>query len=220
MRSLLPRLAATLLLAVVAVGCSRGEPETTPPSPSATESTFEVHPVVGERVDAVFHVSSREILGHGTREPLDEDGAGQVRDAMATWLDGHLDDLQYGGPGDLASIAAAGLEIPEPTPEPTASGASADPQPSASASASEPAPPPPDPRITAVTTDLTNPDNPVASARYHLAVYGENVLEWASARVEVTQADGTVASATFAFTIGEEYALTLVMAGPEPEVAS
>lgn len=221
MRPLPLRLAAATLLAVVAVGCSRGEPDTAPSSsPSATEPTFEVHPVVGERVDAVFHVSSREILGHGTREPLDEEGAARVRDAMATWLDGHLDDLQYGGPGDLYSIAAPGLDIPEPTPEPTASDASASPEPSASASESEPAPPPPDPRIAAVTTDLTNPDNPVASARYHLSVYGENVLEWATARVEVTRADGTVASATFAFRLGEEYALTLVMAGPEPEVAS
>lgn len=217
MPPLLLRVAAAMVLAVVAVGCSRGEPETEP-TPSVSQTpTFEVHPVVGERVEASYHVSSLEIMGTGTRAPFDDPGAATVREAIASWLDGHLDDLQYGGDGNLAAVASPELPIPEPEPTPTASISE---QPSDDASGIptdvDGGQPPPDPRILAVTTDLTSPQNPVASARYHLAVYGEGVLEWATARVEVTRADGTIAGATFVFTIGEDYAVTLVMAGPEP----
>lgn len=221
MSPLLVRAAAAALVAVVAVGCSRGEPEAEPSTESASPTpTFEVHPVVGERVEAVYHVSSREILGNGQRAALDEAGAHQVSDAIAEWLDGHLDDLQYGGMGDLASVAHPELDVPTPAPTDTASASEGVTTTPSGSEASEPseAPPALEPRIAAVTTDLTNPDNPVDTARYHLSVYGEDVLEWATARVEVTRADGSIASATFVFTIGENYALTLVMAGPEAEV--
>lgn len=201
MPPLLSRLLAAILLAGVAAGCSRAEPEATPtPSPTSEEPTFEIHPVVGERVPAVYHVSSREILGNGSREPFDEAGAGQVMDAMATWLDGHLDDLQRGGSGDLVALAPAGLVL--------------------EAEGQEALPPELQTRIEAVTTDLTNADLPVASARYHLAVYGEAVLEWATAQVEVTRSDGSTAAATFVFGIGENYALSLLLTGPETAVTS
>ena len=202
MSPLLKRVLAAALLAGVAVGCSRtAEPEATPsPSPSSEEPTFEVHPVVGERVPAVYHVSSREILGNGSREPLDEAGTGQVMDAIATWLDGHLDDLQRGGDGDLVAIAPAGLIL--------------------EAEGDEALSPEVQTKIDAVTTDLTNADLPVASARYHLAVYGEAVLEWAMAQVEVTRSDGSTATATFVFGIGENYALSLLLTGPETAVTS
>lgn len=201
MSPLLTRVLAAALLAGVAVGCSSAEPEATPtPSPTSEEPTFEIHPVVGERVAAVYHVSSREILGNGSREPFDEAGAAQVRDAMAAWLDGHLDDLQRGGSGDLVAVAPAGLVL--------------------EAEGDEALPPELQTKIDAVTTDLTNADLPVASARYHLAVYGEAALEWATAQVEVTRSDGSTAAATFVFGIGENYALSLLLSGPEPAVTS
>lgn len=201
MPPLLRRMLAAAVVAVLAVGCSRAEPEAEPtPSPTSETPTFEIHPVVGERAAAAYHVSSREILGNGTREPLDEAGLATVSEAIATWLDGHLDDLQRGGDGDLTAIAPAGLVL--------------------EAEGEDALPPELKAKIDTVTTDLTNPDLPVASARYHLAVYGEAVLEWASVQVEVTRSDGSVAGATFVFGIGENYAITLLLAGPEPAVTS
>lgn len=200
------RLVALGLVAVAVLSaCSAEETSEPPPSDTATptvsetpsEPAFEIHPVVGERLTAGFHTSSREALGNGVRKPIDEVGAKRAFEAIGTWLDGHLDDLQRGGDGDLVSVAPAGLVV---AVEPD-----------------EQLPPAIQQQIAAVTTNLTNEELPVASARYNLAVYGEHTLEWATARVQVTRSDGSVARATFVFSLGENGTLSLMLAGPEEQ---
>ncbi len=48
-------------------------------------------------------------------------------------------------------------------------------------------------------TSLTNPDNPVESARYGVVVFARSVPEWARTAVAITREDGTRARADFVF---------------------
>lgn len=102
--------AVVVVSAVLAlVGCSGGDeaaptPSATSTTPSETESTFEIRPVVGERIFALFDVSSSEILGRGGRQGVDEARANAAMTRAADWLDAHLDSLQTGGGGELAAV--------------------------------------------------------------------------------------------------------------------
>lgn len=73
-----------------------------------------------------------------------------------------------------------------------------------------------------VTTGLTNPDAPVASARYVMSVYHDGPPRYLTARVEVHRVDDTVAETELVLLVDEDGSLTLTMFGPPPttEVAS
>jgi hypothetical protein len=97
--------------------------------------------------------------------------AGSVR----TWLDGHLDDLQNGGDGDLAAVALEGLL--------------------ADADAT---------LVQGVTRGLTSPDNPVRAVGYEFEVAHDGAPRWLRARIRVERHSGTSSEATFVFVPGDD----------------
>lgn len=105
-----PRALALLVAAGMAlVGCS-SDPASDQPTAAATTSsaeetpTWEIRPVVGERIYALFDLSSTEILGVGPRQGVDEARANAAMAAVGDFLDDHLDRLQRGLELKLGSV--------------------------------------------------------------------------------------------------------------------
>ncbi len=110
-----------LALAVAASGCTGsagdGQPAAQAPSPSAATAapapspspTVAIQPVVGERQPAAYDISSAGMLGPGSKPTMDNDAVLAFINQVGDWLDGHLDDLQRGGPGTLEGTAVGGL---------------------------------------------------------------------------------------------------------------
>lgn len=110
-RHRLARAIALLAASAVALaGCSRGGDETAATeSPAPTVTTPELEPVRGERIPAVFGLSSATVLGFGAAREPDQAAIDAAIDQIADWLDEHLDRLQRTGQGLLPAMAAEGL---------------------------------------------------------------------------------------------------------------
>jgi hypothetical protein len=77
---------------------------TAPPEPD---------PVAGVVTLTVESVSNTRPLGLGSARAADDEAIQGAVDAIAAWLDRHLDLLQRGGDGALVDIAADGLADPD-----------------------------------------------------------------------------------------------------------
>lgn len=188
-------LAAAALAVVGLASCSTTvekaalPPPTSPmPKPSPTP-TFALTEVHGQRDVSVWSVSSDHILGRGDMTPPDDDAILAAVQTVGDWLDRHLDDLQRGGDGLLEEVAADGLLD------------GADPS-----------------VIAAATEDLAGGWEPVASARYELAVSHDGAPEWIEAIVHVTTQVDTTGDAVFVFAVDGDRP-ELVMFGPVEETA-
>lgn len=110
--------------------------------------------------------------------------AGHLAGQVAGWLDGHLEDLQRGGPGHLERVAVPGLL--------EAAGAGV---------------------LEAVTSGLATRWNPVRGVVYELTVAQAGAPRWLTAEVTVTRHSGRVVTATFVFTPSDR-GPRLVAVGP------
>lgn len=140
------------------------------PSPSPSPSpTPEPTPVHAERLSRSVDVGDGALLGPDDRAEVDEAAVGAFADAIFTWLDAHLGDLQSGGHGHLADVLPEGLDIDDPAVVP------------------------------ALTTALASPDRPVGSASYELTAYHDAGPQFATVTVGLADADGTARTATLVF---------------------
>lgn len=115
----LHRLAAVVAVAILAAGCGSdtGPDDTALPTlepvavstPSPTPAPVTYPPVAGERVQIAIDVGDGTVNGADDREAVDEDAIRGFASAVLDWLDRHLTDLQDGGGGLLAEVAAPGL---------------------------------------------------------------------------------------------------------------
>ena len=172
-RLMLVAVAGSLALA----GCPGDEPVAAPtpsPSPSPTP-TPTPDPVVGIRNLTSTSVSNGPVVFNPgdddsiVAEP-DQAAIDGFAESVAVWLDAHLDDLQNGGPGALAEVAAPGMLD------------TADPE-----------------VVTAVTTGLASPERFVATATYTMTVFHDGPPQWLHATADVTWRDGGSARASFLF---------------------
>ena len=160
--------------------CPKDEPVATPPPPAESPSpspspTPTPDPVVGIRNVTSTSVSNGPVVfnpGDDDSIPAEADqpAIDGFAEAVAVWLDAHLDDLQNGGPGALAEVAAPGmLDLASPD------------------------------AVAAVTTGLASPDHFVDSATYTIAVFHDGPPQWLHATADVTWRDGGSARASFLF---------------------
>lgn len=167
----MPRRLLNVLTAVTLVACSSAPP---PPSPPAVTPPTPSAPVRGQVSIGVISASAGPIVFHDQPAPPPDDIAvAGFAAAVAGWLDRHLTDLQAGGPGLLAEVAAPGLLVGAP-PE----------------------------QMRAATQALTSPERPVMNAFYHVIVAQEGLPLWARVNLTVTSAEGTTSRAGFVFTPG------------------
>lgn len=141
-------------------------------------------PVDGDYFFDVVDTSSDPVLGRGSGRDPDQETIDAFADALVAWLNGHLGDLQSGGPGDLEAVAADGL----------LDGAD-------------------DATVAAVTSRLADRDNPVEAAEYHIQIGHRGEPQWARADVRVTLRDGGTRRALFTFEAGDDGPI-LIAAGP------
>ncbi|MDP8927677.1 MAG: hypothetical protein M3O70_03630 [Actinomycetota bacterium] len=117
--------------------------------------------------------------------PPDDVAVAGFAAAVVGWLDRHLTDLQGGGPGLLAEVAAPGLLTGAPAVS-----------------------------VTAATHALVSPERPVTDAFYHVIVAQEGLPLWARVGVTVRSAEGTTSSAGFVFTPGPPPVLIAAQGAP------
>ena len=150
------------LASPLAIGCTQQVVE---PSPTPTDARPAATPVRGQRDVTTFATNPGPVVFNES-DPLhvapeaDTGAIDGFAEAVAAWLDGHLNELQNGGSGTLASVAAPGL----------LDGAG--------------------PELERLTTGMTNPDNHVTSARYDLRVAHDGAPIWLLAIVEVEREQG------------------------------
>lgn len=183
------RLAAVGALAVLVAGCRPVDEPPAPPSPSPSPlSPSPPAPapeaVRGHLTLVVDAADPGPIVFHDRSEPEPDGAAVEALAGHATgWLDAHLTDLQSGGDGRLDEVAAPGLL--------------------------EGAPPG---AVTAVTSALASPEQPVDAAQYHVVVVHDGPPRYARATVAVRSPSGRVTRGAFVFVHRE--GLRLVAAGP------
>ncbi|MDP8960267.1 MAG: hypothetical protein M3N32_01355 [Actinomycetota bacterium] len=166
----MPRRLLIVLTAVTLVAC----PSTPPlPNPAATAPPSPPGPVRGQASVGVVSSSAGPIVFHDQPAPPPDDAAvAGLAAAVVGWLDRHLTDLQGGGPGLLAEVAAPGLLAGAPAES-----------------------------LAAATHALASPERPVTNVFYHVIVAQEGLPLWARVNVTVTSAEGTTSSG-FVFTPG------------------
>lgn len=189
---------AALLAAVLATaGCgsrtetAQAEPRLTPvatadsspsPSPSPTPPP---EPVQGERLTRSVDVGDGALLGPDDRGEVDEAAIAAFSEAVFTWLDEHLTDLQGGGDGLLALVLAEGLAPDDPAVVP------------------------------ALTTALASPSLTVTTARYELTAFHDAGPQFATVAVALSDGGGSTRSATLAFAASTDGRPVLVLGEPE-----
>lgn len=172
-----------VLTAVTFVACSSAPPA---PSPSAADPPTPSAPVRGQVSIGVISASAGPIVFHDQPAPPPDDVAvAGFAAAVAAWLDRHLTDLQAGGPGLLAEVAAPGLLAGAPSEH-----------------------------VRAATQALASPGRPVTNAFYHVIVAQEGLPLWARVNLTITSAEGTTTSAGFVFTPGPPPVLVAAQGGP------
>jgi hypothetical protein len=167
----------TLLVLRPWVGEPREEPSLRDPNSNAAVDPDAPSAIAGEVTLRLEHVSNAgNLFRIDERLPPDPDqvAIAAFSTQVAAWLDAHLTDLQTGGDGDLAAIAAPGL-MEALSDEATIS----------------------------ATTGLASPRRPAESALYILTTAHEGVPRWLTAQVRVTWLDGGEADATFVFVPGD-----------------
>lgn len=183
MSHVLRHVAVVALATVAAAACTAAPEPSAGPSPTATPvvaapSPTPPPPVRGERVVRTRSVAPEPVvLNGGEQPPVDELLVRGFADAVASWLDAHLTDLQGGGEGLIERIAAPGLLRTSP------------------------------PALAAVTTDLAAEDRPVEAASYHLLVATDGEPVWLRATVETRGPDDRPATAEFLFVPGQPVTL-------------
>lgn len=189
---------ATLLaVALATAGCgsraetAEAEPRLTPvaapddspsPSPSPTPTP---EPVQGERLARSVDVGHGALLGPDDRGEVDEAAVAAFAETIFGWLDGHLTDLNLGGPGDLARVLDPGLAPDDPAVVP------------------------------ALTAALASPALTVVAATYELTAYHDAGPQFATVAVTLTGPDGATRSATLAFAAAADGGPVLVLGQPE-----
>lgn len=149
--------------ALLAAACSPGGPAAAP-SPSPTTAG----PVHGRIVDAqlVSTASGPLVFPAGdpraTDPPADTAAADTLIRQVTEWVDRHLTDLQAGGPGKLAEVAAPGLLE-------TA-----------------------DPEVLRALTSLVDPTHPAQQVSYRVIVGHLGGPQWAEVTATVVRADAAV----------------------------
>jgi hypothetical protein len=188
-------LVATVLTAVLAVGCSTDPAATVALAPEPAPASAPVDPspeptpeppteVGGEVVDLVvadLSVANSGLFRDGGERdvtvPADEAAIDTHVTAAASWLDTHLTDLQEGGAG---LVAAAGL-----TGDPAE-----------------------------LSEGLAAPDRPVDAARYQFTVGARGAPEWLRASVTLVRDGEADVTATFVFVPDGADGVLLVAAEP------
>lgn len=165
-----------MLLAVVLAGaCTSGDDEPTPGG-ETSQPTAEgtglppLTAVRGERRPSAPSVANEAVLGLGPLAVMNERAVLDFANAVADWLDSHLDELQRDEGGRLGALAAPGL-----------------------VDAADRA------AIRAATSGLATRKDPVRKAVYELRVAQSGAPRWVTAEVSVTRHSGTVATAVFTF---------------------
>ncbi|MDP9022136.1 MAG: hypothetical protein M3N57_05425, partial [Actinomycetota bacterium] len=137
-------------------------PTPTADATEATDAAVAPPPVRGEATVLVQSTFNGPIVFHDRpRPPADEATAAAMVQRATDWLDRHLTDLQAGGGGLLAEVAADGL-----------------------LDGADPA------LLTSVTRDLTGPDRPVRTALYHVVVAEEGSPQFLRMTALVETTDG------------------------------
>lgn len=168
-----PLTAVALSVALLLGGCSSDEPSATPPSPSQTELP-PVEPFEPQVTVASRSVNSGAVMDRTQGAAADQAAVDAMTGAVTSWLDAHLDDLQRGGEGQLAAVAAPGLlENADPA------------------------------IVQEITTGLTSPQDPVRQASYDLEIGHDGAPRWLRATVSVTGAAGQARTAVFVFVPGD-----------------
>lgn len=179
----MPRRLLILLASVTLVACPSAPP---PPSPPGIAPESPAGPVRGQANVGVVSSSAGPIVFHDQPAPPPDDVAvAGFAAAVVGWLDRHLTDLQGGGPGLLAEVAAPGLLAGAPAEA-----------------------------VTAATHALASPERPVANASYHVIVAQEGLPLWARVNVTVASPDGLTSSAGFVFTPGPPPVLIAAQGAP------
>lgn len=193
-----------VLVGVLAAGCSGtddGDPaaagsspptssapatSSSAPSPSPSPLPSPPPPVEATREIEYVSVGPSEQLDVGAAPPADEAAGDRLAGYVGDWLDAHLTDLQDGGEGQLAEVAAPGLL-----------GALSD------------------ELAVGATTGLANPESPVSSAEYLLRVQHAGAPLSIEADVITVHRDGSRSTAAFVLVPdGETARLELISAVP------
>ncbi len=178
----LPAVTAAVLAALTLAACSSPAP---PTSPGTAIAPSRPGPVRGQVHREVVSSSAGPIVFHNHPAPPPDSRAVEAfTAAVAGWLDRHLSDLQAGGPGLLAEVAAPGLLAGAP---------------------SEP--------VTAVTGALASPQRPVSQAVYQVVVAQEGPPLWARVNITVQPEGGPPATAGFVFAPGPPLVLIALQGG-------
>lgn len=163
-------LAALALVAVTAAGCSANEAVVAAPAPAPSPTPPEILPITSTRNVFTRSVNSGAVIDRSSPAAADEAAVAALAEHVSTWLDAHLDDLQNGGEGRLADVAAPGL---------IAAGDEA--------------------LLAGVTSVLTSAADPVRDAVYDLEVGHDGAPRWLRARIQVERASGDRSGATLVF---------------------
>lgn len=168
---------------------SEARPAPTADATEATDAAASPAPVRGEPTVLVQSTSNGPIVFHDRpRPPADEAAAGAMVKQATDWLDRHLTDLQAGGDGLLAEVAADGL-----------------------LDGADPA------LLASVTGDLTGPDRPVRTALYHVVVAEEGAPAFLRMTALVETTDGRITRTGYVFAGADPAVLLAAGPDPLPE---
>ena len=169
-----------IIAAAASAACNRGGGEEDDRDPEAFEVEIARDLVTVSSNANLFHAEER-----AAPEP-DDDAIAAFESKIETWLNEHFTDLESGGEGGLAAVAAPGL----------LDGAA--------------------PAVVAgLTTDLASEQSPLREATYHFTTMHAGTPEWVRADVTVVGGDqGDTRGASFIFIPDDRGSPVLIMAEP------